>query len=436
MPVGGLVTAVSAALESRGGLWFGWSGRSDGGSSHEPNLTSVGRIQLAALDLNRREANLFYNDFCNRTLWPLLHSFPAKVVIRHEAHRAYHGVNRKYAQALMPLLRDSDLVWVHDYHLFPLGRELRRLGWQGKVGCFLHTPFPPPEVFSVLPWAPELLDGLLDYDLLEVHTRRYFQNMWECLSTELRGVVIGDTFSHGNRSLKLKVNPIGTDADRLAELAARTLDSPTGKYIRGRSPDHKILLGVDRLDYTKGVVNRLMTIEHLLGKYPSLRRTVSFIEISAPSRTRVPEYIEEKQQVDQLVGRINGRFSDAGWVPVHYLYRSFPWPELVAFYREADVCLLTPLRDGMNLVAKEFVASQGPDPGVLVLSKFAGAADSMSQALQVNPYDVEGTAETIYRAIHMPKAERVSRWQALVQDVRTFTAQRWSDSFVTELAGD
>ena len=437
MPVGGLVTAVRAALEERGGMWFGWSGRLVTGTAPSvPSVTKVGRFELASVDLNRRDSNLFYNDFCNRALWPLLHSFPARVVVRHEAYRAYRRVNRAYAEALRPLLREGDLVWVQDFHVMPLAYELRRLGWRGKIGFFLHTPFPPPEVFSVLPWAPRILETLLDYDLMELHIRRYVYNLFECLSAELPGgATIGETFNLGNRSLEVKSNPIGTDPEMLAVLAARSEESATGKMLRRLPSPRRIVLGVDRLDYTKGIVNRLLTIEHFLARYPSMRGKVYFIEVSAPSRTRVPEYVEEKRQVEELVGRINGRFSEADWVPLRYHYRSFPWPELVAFYRQADVCVLTPLRDGMNLVAKEFVASQGDDPGVVVLSRFAGVADSMDQAVLVNPYDIEGTAESIHRALLMPPRERRARWEALNRDVRFFTARRWSDSFVAELAG-
>ena len=433
-PVGGLVSALRSALEKRGGLWVGWSGRvADQTAQTPPTISEIGPIQLASVELTRNETNLFYNVFCNRTLWPLLHSFPTKMTVRHDAYRAYMRTNRKYGEVLASMLRDDDLVWVHDFHLLPLGHELRRLGWQGEIGCFLHTPFPSAEVFTVLPWAPQILQMLLDYDLFGVQTRRYLGNLFDSMATELNGAVIGRDFVCGGRSLRANAWPIGIDAEAFQQMASQRQETPTGVFLHRISPAHKIVLGVDRLDYTKGIVQRLLTFEHLLEHYPALRGKVSLVQISAPSRSRVPEYVEERQKVNQLVGRINGRFSDAAWVPVRYLYRSFPQHELAAFYREAEVGLITPLRDGMNLVAKEFVASQGDDPGVVVLSKFCGAADTMKQALIVSPYDIESTAAAIHRALRMSRRERRSRWDVLMQEVRTFTAEAWSDSFLDDL---
>ena len=433
-PVGGLVTALSSALEKREGLWIGWGGDVAGrASDRSPQLHTMGQIQLAAVELSRYEANLYYNGFCNRTLWPLLHSFPTKMAIRHDAYGAYLRTNNKFARVAASMLEDGDIVWVHDFHLLPLASELRRLGWQGKVGAFLHTPFPPAEVFSVLPWATELLEMLLDYDMFGVQTRRYLNNLFDSFSTELDGMVIGQSFIQGERSVRAGAWPIGIDARAFERMASEREATPTGSFLHGISPTHQIVLGVDRLDYTKGVVQRLLTFEHLLERYPTLRGKVTLVQISAPSRTRVPEYVEERQQVDQLVGHINGRFSEAAWVPVRYIYRSVPQQELVAFYREAAVGLITPLRDGMNLVAKEFVAAQGEDPGVVVLSKFCGAAETMREALIVNPYDIEGVATAIHRALTMPARERKSRWQALVEEIRTYSAEAWSDSFLNEL---
>ena len=432
---GGLVSALIAALEDRGGLWFGWSRRvTDRGAVTAPRPSTVGGLQLAALDLTRSEASLFYNDFCNRTLWPLLHSFPGKMTIRPRAYRMYLRVNRRYAEALVPLLRDGDTVWVHDFHLIPLAYELRRLGWDSPIGFFLHTPFPPLEVFGALPWASRLLGMLLDYDLIGVHTKRYANNLMDSLSSEVPGALLGNSFTYGAQSVRVEVHPVGIDADYFAELARQPDDSPTGEFLRRTSSRRMIVLGVDRLDYTKGVVQRLLTYEHLLEHYPGLRGRVTMIQISDPSRTRVPEYVRERQDVDQIVGRINGRFTEAGWVPLRYLYRSHAQAELVAFYREAHVGLVTPLRDGMNLVAKEFVASQGADPGVVVLSKFCGAADTMKEALIVNPYDIEGTAAAVMRALRMPKRERQRRWEALMQGISTNTAETWCDSFLADLA--
>ena len=396
------------------------------------------RARLVAIDLARRDINLFYNVFSNRTLWPLLHSFPAKMTIRHDAYRAYLRVNRSYAGTIAPMLAPGDLVWAHDYHLMPLGHELRRLGWQGKIGYFLHTPFPPAEIFTLLPWADELMDMLMDFDLVGVQTRRHEHNLVDTLSSELPGYVIGDRFLSDGRAIRTKAYPIGIDIgidpDEIGRMTAQAGRTAASRFFRRLPPDQKVMLGVDRLYYTKGIVLRLLTFEHLLERYPALRGRVMMVQISAPSRSRVPEYVEERRQVDELVGRINGRFSEAGWVPIHYLYRSYSQDELVTFYNAADVCLVTSLRDGMNLVAKEFVAAQSEDdPGVVVLSRFCGAADSMRDALIINPYDIEETASAMYQALRMPRGERRRRWSALIEGVRAFTAKDWSRAFLTDL---
>ena len=274
----------------------------------------------------------------------------------------------------------------------------------------------------------------MDFDLVGLQTRRYEHNLVDTLSSELRGYVIGDRFISEGRSIRTKAYPIGIDPDEIEQMTARANQTAASKFFRRLPPGQKVVLGVDRLDYTKGIVLRLLTFEHLLEHYPALRGRVIMVQISAPSRSRVPEYVEERRQVDQLVGRINGRFSEAGWVPIHYLYRSYSQDELVAFYNEADVCLVTPLRDGMNLVAKEFVAAQSEkDPGVVVLSRFCGAADSMNEALIINPYDVEETANAVYQALRMPDGERRRRWWALIGGVRAFTARDWSSAFLSDL---
>ncbi|MBM3933203.1 MAG: trehalose-6-phosphate synthase [SAR202 cluster bacterium] len=436
LPVGGLVSALSSALAHRKALWVGWSGEvSEKVASIRPAISDAGGVTLAALDLSRGEINQFYNNFCNRTLWPLLHSFPGKMAVSHEAYRAYLRANRHYAEAVAGMLDKDDVVWVHDYHLLALGSELRKLGWTGKTGFFLHTPFPPAELFAVLPWAPRILEMIMDFDLFGLHTRQYARNLYDALSAELPGAVIGDSFIYGERSLNIRVYPIGIDPAPFADPAFGSTATELGSFLKREGRRHHIVLGVDRLDYTKGIVQRLQTFEHLLEHYPALRGEISLVQISAPSRSRVPEYVEERQRVDELVGRINGRYSEGEWIPIRYLYRSFPQDELVGFYREADVCLITPLRYGMNLVAKEFVAAQLDDPGVLVLSKFCGAAEMMQDALIVNPYDIEGTAAAIYRALRMPKSARVRRRDALMQNINAFTAQAWSEAFLGDLEG-
>ncbi len=433
--VGGLVTALKSALEQRGGVWFGWSGQS---TARKPSAavttTQIGNISLSTIDLSQDDASLFYGLFANRTLWPLFHNNPARVIIRHDGYRSYRRVNRKFAEALTPRLEDGDTVWVHDYHLLPLGTELRQLGWTGKIGFFLHTPFPPAESFAILPWAGALLEDLLSYDLAGFHTDRYAFNLIDALETELGGSARLNMYTLGRRRLRIASHPIGIDPFAFESWARESEGNSGDEIPRLVGPGQRLVLGVDRLDYTKGIPERLQVFGSMLEHHPNLRGKVTMIQISAPSRSRLPEYTAERERVDQIVGHINGRFSETGWVPVRYLYRSYTQEELAGFYRQADVCLVTPLRDGMNLIAKEFVASQGRNPGVLVLSKFCGAADAMRSALIVNPYDTEETANAIYRGLLMPLAERRERWEALIEGVRHSTAEAWSESFLSDLA--
>ena len=438
-PVGGLVSAVQSALEQYGGLWFGWSGTAtERRLAGEPLVARSGSIDVGAMNLTADEVNLFYSVFANRTLWPLLHAFPNFVQLRHDAYRGYRRVNRRFAEGLYPLLRDGDVVWVQDYHLSPLSSELRRMGWRGKVGFFLHTPFPAAEVFSILPWARQLLEEFVSYDLVGFHTNRYAHNFLDTLQAEIGGAVDTGVFDGRSGTVSAGVYPIGTDPDQFQKWTRESGEAETGGLLQRLLPRRpterkKVILGVDRLDYSKGIPQRLRAFEAMLDRFPAVRGKVTMIQISAPSRSRVPEYVQEREQVDRLVGRINGRFAEADWVPVHYLYRSYNQEELAHFFREADVCLVTPLRDGMNLIAKEFVAAQGADPGVLVLSRFCGAAETMQDALIVNPYDLEGTAEAMHSALSMTHRERRRRWTALNEDVQTNTARAWADNFLADL---
>ncbi len=438
--MGGLVSAVQTALEQHGGLWFGWSGAAtERRLAVEPSVVRSSGIDVGAMNLTADEVNLFYSVFANRTLWPLLHAFPNFVHLRHDAYRGYRRVNRRFAEGLYPLLRNGDVIWVQDYHLIPLGSELRRMGWQGKIGFFLHTPFPAAEVFSILPWARQLLEEFVSYDLVGFHTNRYAHNFLDTLQVEIGGAVDAGVFNGRSGAVGAGVYPIGTDPEQFQKWTRESGDTETTGLLQRLLPRRpverkKVVLGVDRLDYSKGIPQRLRAFETMLDRFPAVRGKVTMIQISAPSRSRVPEYVQERERVDGLVGRINGRFAEADWVPVHYLYRSYNQEELAGFFREADVCLVTPLRDGMNLIAKEFVAAQGADPGVLVLSRFCGAAETMREALIVNPYDLEGTAEAMHTALAMGHRERIRRWKALNEDVQLNTAKAWADNFLADLS--
>ena len=435
LPVGGLVSCLRPFLETVGGIWMGWDGNFEGREEDSPTtITEVEGIRLASVSLSRDEVEGFYNIFSNRTLWPILHGFPDKATISHDSYRVYRSVNRKYAASLIDLLRPGDMVWVQDFHLFPLGHELRKLGWTGQIGFFLHIPFPSSEIFGILPWARKLLTCLFDYDLVGLQTQKYLRNLQESLSDELGVVFIGDTVHHQGRTLKARSFPVGADAEAFREMALSQVPTPVSRFLEDFPKDRQFLLGVDRLDYTKGIVHRMQAIERLFEDHQELRGRVTLIQISAPSRVNIPEYARERERYDSLVGRINGRFGEADWMPIVPLHRPYSQQDLAHFYREADVCLVTPLRDGMNLVAKEFVASQTSDPGVLVISRFCGAAESMQDAQMVNPYDFQGTASAIYRALNMPKAERLRRWKALLRDVSGHTARDWCYGFVAALS--
>ena len=430
--VSGLVSAIRPVLGHRESMWFGWSGGTT--AAGDVSVSDFGPRRMVALDLPRREAGLYYNVFSNRTLWPLLHNYPDRIDVRSESYSAYRRVNRRFAESLSPHLRSHDTLWVHDFHLFPLAAALRELGWPGKIGFFLHVPFPSVDTFSILPWARELLEDLLVYDLVGLQTRSHARNLMHTLIEELRGAQIGDSFVYGSKRCRVGVYPVGTDPDTFRRLGAAPRQTRAVAGLRRLFPDQKLVLGVDRLDYTKGVPERLATFERLLERRPSIRGKISLVQISVPSRERVPEYASEKRRTDEIVGRINGRFSRDQWIPVNFLYRSFSQRELAGFYNEADVCLVTPFRDGMNLVAKEYVASRDDRPGVLVLSKFCGSAETMTDALIVNPYDIKGTAEAIHRGISMGHRERTRRWTPLLNEVRTNTAAAWADSFLSDLA--
>ncbi len=423
--VGGLVSALVPAVAScdRDVVWFGWSGRTARTRRPIVERRKAGRTESAAISLPEDLIELYYTNFCNGGLWPLLHSFPGRFVVDSADYRAYRRVNEIFARCIARTLRADDVVWIHDFHLIPLAAELRRTGFGGKIGFFLHVPFPPPEIFAVNPWAQELLEALTAYDLVGVHTPEYARNLRRTLGRQ----------SYRARSVPTRVYPIGIDPKPYEEWSREPAALKVGRKLREGLLGRKLVLGVDRLDYTKGIAERLRIFGRLLELYPKWRRRVSFIQISAPSRTRVAEYVRQRRDVEELVGNLNGRHGDTEWVPIRYLFKAYSQRDLAAFYREADVALVTPLRDGMNLVAKEFVAAQTGDPGVLVLSRFAGAAAELEEAVLVNPYDIDGAAHALAGALSMPLEERVERQRALLERVHTRTAAAWAEAFLADL---
>jgi len=426
---GGLVAALEPALERQGGVWVGWPGATR--EEAEPRgltLPASPRITWCPVTLTAEEVGQYYEGFANGTLWPLFHYFVGAVQIDGAAWRAYERVNERFAAAAAAALVERAVVWVHDYQLLRVPHHLRRLAPQASIAFFLHIPFPATDVFRVLPWSRSLLEGVLAADLVGVHVPAYVNHLLTCAERLLGAEVdrAAGLIRFQGREVSVQAHPIGIDVGLIEGLARAAEPAPR---LRGEDRPAEIL-GVDRLDYTKGIPERLLAVERLLQRYPEYRRRVRFTQIMVPSRERVERYAELKRQIDESVGRINGRFSEDGWTPVHYQVRSLPPEELVPLYRRADVALVTPLRDGMNLVAKEYAAAQLENDGVLILSEMAGAADELQEALLVNPLDIDAVAEALHRALGMPKDERLARMSALRDRVRSNDVHAWVDRFL------
>jgi alpha,alpha-trehalose-phosphate synthase [UDP-forming]/trehalose-phosphatase len=432
--VGGLVSALEPALSARQGVWLGWSGR----TAARADATRFGldesvNPKLAWVDFPEEWQRHYYNGLCNSALWPLLHSFPSRVRLAERDWTAYREANTAFAAAASRLVGPSDMVWVHDYHLLLLGQKLRERGHDGPIGLFSHVPFPSPDLFFLLPWAEEVLIAMLDLDLIGFHTPTYVANFRSCVAS-IPGTRVGDdVIQYRTRRTRIGAFPIGIIPQQFQTSAAVPAQE-AANLMRAIAPN-RLVLGVDRLDYTKGIPERLSGFARLLELYPEWRRKVSLVQISVPSRGDVPDYAQQRERVEHIVGRTNGEFGDADWVPIRYLYRSFSRDQLSLLYRSAAVGYVTPLRDGMNLVAKEYVAAQDPaEPGVLLLSRFAGAAFELSDALLTNPWYVDGLAHDLDRALRMPLEERHARHEKLLASVARTTAITWAEDFLSTLS--
>jgi trehalose 6-phosphate synthase len=431
---GGLAVALADALRP-GTVWFGWSGRRSG-TPDAAHLQHADGTTYATIDLTEAEYRSFYVGFANGALWPLLHFRLGLVEFRREDYEAYRAVNRRFAVSLTKLLRDDDLIWVHDYHLFPLAEELRRLGALNRIGFFLHTPFVPPALLHALPRAAELMRAMCAYDVIGFHTHIYQRAFLECVREILPRTRVSDgAFTYEGRHVLSIVDPIGIDAAGFAETASRAEHSVETVRLRESLGGRTLAIGVDRLDYSKGLVSRFEAFGRLLAKYPEHRRQVSFLQIAARSREESGSYQRLRRELDRIVGDTNGRFSEFDWVPLRYMTTTVRRRILAGFYRCARLGVVTPLRDGMNLVAKEYVAAQDPvDPGVLILSRFAGAAEDLTDALIVNPFDADEIADAMHEALAMPLAERLRRFGALRERVWDTTASKYCERFLSYLA--
>ena len=432
---GGLATGLMRPHENSDGLWIGWSGApADLNPMQQAALDrELAAMRLVEVPLSADLVTRFYEGYSNGVLWPLFHYLLDQVPLQVSHWEGYVEANEAFADVVAAHYRPGDMIWVHDYQLFLLPGLLRERLPGARIGFFLHIPFPSEELFRTLPSRDRLLQGMLGADLVGFHTPAYLRHFATSLTDILGLVVEIDRVQLPGREVRLGVFPMGVDAAALAAMAADPAIDGEVHAIRGDG-SVRILVGVDRLDYTKGIPRRLLAYERMLETHPDLRERVRLVQVAVPSRTNVGAYQDFRALVDGLVGRINGAFGTPRWVPVHYIFRGLPESDLVALYRAADVMLVTPLRDGMNLVAKEFVASRTDGDGVLVLSEFAGAAWELPEALLVNPYDLDGAAELYYRALTMPREERRARLAPLRTRVHTFDVHRWVATFLECLA--
>jgi alpha,alpha-trehalose-phosphate synthase [UDP-forming]/trehalose-phosphatase len=432
---GGLVAALEPVLAARRGVWLGWSGNtSPRADASAFNLDDSIRTALASVDFPDAWYERYYRGMCNSALWPLLHSFPDRATLAKEDWQAYWEANDAFAAAAARLVRPGDPVWVHDYHLLLLGQRLRERNHHGPLGLFVHVPFPGPDIWFILPWASELLTAILAFDLVGFHTPGFAGNFLACAATVPGVTVRGDTVEYRGRATRVRAFPLGIvppgGSDEPPEPAAREeIDS----LARALGPT-RLVLGVDRLDYTTGIPERLEGFARLLAGWPEWRKQVSLVQISVPARSDAADYVEQRERVESIVAQTNAEYGDEDWVPIRYLYRSFGRAQLSLLYRTAAVGFVAPLRDGMNLVAKEFVAAQDPDdPGVLLLSRFAGAAHELLDAVITNPWHVDGLAEDLDRALRMKRDERRNRHRRLAATVSRSTAVTWAEDFLAAL---
>jgi trehalose 6-phosphate synthase len=433
---GGLAVGVLAAMKAQGGLWFGWSGETVDGVPGPPALMDRQNVTFATIDLPLEDHEPYYGGFCNGALWPLFHYFVGALHYSDAHYAAYERVNRLFADRLQPLLRDDDLVWVHDYHLIPLGRDLRQRGVREPLGFFLHIPFPHVEALRALPVYDELVRNLLAYDLVGFQTEQDL----ECFRSAVADVIgpsalrTDGSIQYGARRTHAGVFPIGVDVDEIQREARQSQSSETVRRMGAGLLGRRCIIGVDRLDYSKGLVDRFLAYERFMESHAESLNRVTFLQIAPLSRADLRTYAEIRRSLEQAAGRINGRFAETDWTPIRYLNRNYSHEVLMGFLRRADVGVVTPMRDGMNLVAKEFVAAQDPaDPGVLVLSTLAGAARELSSALLVNPRDTHAVAEAIQQALVMPVEERRGRHTEMLRILRRNDIHAWHTRFVEQL---
>jgi len=433
---GGLAAALLPVVENSGAIWVGSSGRVRDGLQKEPlaEIQALGQGALAMLDLPAAHYGGYYEGFANSALWPALHSRSDLIRVTQGDYLSYREVNAFMARALLRFNKPDTAIWVQDYHFLSLGAELRDLGVNEPIGFFLHTPWPAAAVIEGVPHHRELVEAMLAYDLIGFQTEADFDNFVAYVRGTLALPVRDDVAISTHGRTRLAVFPIGIDADKFAAYAAKSITHPDVSRLRRSLNGEKLAIGVDRLDYSKGLVNRIRAFDQIWTARPQLQRAVSLLQIATPSRGTIEAYGKLQAELARLVTEVNGRHGDVDWTPIRWLNKGFSQQVLAGLYRTAQVGVVTPLHDGMNLVAKEYVAAQNPaDPGVLVLSKFAGAANELDAALLVNPHDIDGMARSIGTALAMPLTERQLRYEAMMKKLRKHTVQDWFAEFVDAL---
>ncbi len=437
---GGLVTALAPLMRRNQGTWIGWAGAGEDAPVDRlvQTFSEEQEYSLVPVPITNHQVQRYYRGFANQTIWPLFHDMLGYASFDAEDWREYVKVNRQFAIETSEHIDDDSFVWIHDYQLILVGMHLRRLGIQQQLNYFLHIPFPSKDLFRRLPWKNEILYGLLEYDHIGFQTPADERNFIQCVKEMVPEATVRTrqnqaVVRYNGRTIKLGYYPISIDFDEFDSHARSKDVEDAAWFVQENIREQTLVLGLDRLDYSKGIPERFKAFEHLLEKYPELHGKIALVQVVVPSRLNVPEYQGLKEELDTLSGRINSRFSRYGWVPIHYMFRSLDRAQLLGHYRACEIALITPLRDGMNLVAKEFCAASVDDNGVLVLSEFAGAAVQLAKgAILVNPYDLEGTADAIYQAYTMDLEERARRMRLLRNEVRKNSVHKWVSWFLKE----
>ena len=433
---GGLAVALGSALRESGGIWFGWSGQVTDTFTGRMQITREAGVTTATVDLEEQDVDEYYNGYANRTLWPLFHYRVDLTEFDRNFGAGYERVNQRLASTALPLIEPDDIIWVQDYHLIPLGDQLREMGVTNRLGFFLHIPWPPHRLLTALPYHRRLVQSMLAYDLIGFQTEQWLESFHHYVECEMGGSVDADGIVRvGDRVVRTGAFPIGIDVGEFDDLLGRPDAIEAHRSLKASAEGKKVIIGVDRLDYTKGLVQRFDGYRHFLEENPDWQHRAFLLQIAPPSRGEVHTYETIREELDGVSGRINGQFAHVDWVPIRYVNQSYPRAGLVGLYRGADVALVTPLIDGMNLVAKEYVAAQDPaDPGVLILSKFAGAALQMTEALLVNPYSKDEISDALRIALTMPLDERKRRWEKLIEGVRRDDVHHWREDYLEALA--